>query len=284
MNHCGTDKCYFLGCVKNCSIYIDKVFDNIRAVAGNFSDYKIVVFYDTSDDDSLEKLFRLKGTFSNLEIIINTEPTSPYRTYNIAHARNKLLEYMYADGDESYQYFAMVDMDDIFSGKVFPDVLATYLMRDDWDALSFNRAFYYDTWAVSIDPYIYSCWHFGIQSIQYHVMATIRAYMKTTLDAVPKDQLLTCYSAFNGFSIYRRSKFIGCAYDGNVVKTVELIEATIGSQHVLKNELFIGHKNTFYEDDQVQDCEHRHFHFQAIKNNGARIRVSPLTLMGEFTG
>lgn len=277
------DKCYFMGCVKNCSMYIERVFENIRIISKNFSDYKIVIFYDDSKDDSLAKLFLLKELFPNLEIIVNAEPTTPHRTYNIAHARNKLIDFMNTDGDDSYKYFIMLDMDDVSAGEVNPDILLPYLKRDDWDSLSFNRELYYDTWAISIDPFIYSCWHFGVKSIQHEVVNKIQTFVNKMLNETSNDKLLTCYSAFNGLAIYRRDAFVNCSYNGNIIKMIELIEETIGPLHVKKNELFVGHKNTFYEDDQMQDCEHRHFHFQAIKNNGARIRISPLVLMKELT-
>ena len=49
-------KCCFCGPVKNCSNYLDKVFQNIEILSSLFDDYKIVLFYDHSNDNTLEKL------------------------------------------------------------------------------------------------------------------------------------------------------------------------------------------------------------------------------------
>lgn len=275
-------KAYIFGCVKNCSRYLQYVFKNIAVISENFTECKIVIFYDKSDDDSLEKLIDFKNTFPNLEIIVGTQEMSPYRTYNIANARNRLLEHMNADNDPTYEYFIMMDMDDKFSGTVDKTVLGQYLTINDWDALSFNRTPYYDTWAVSIDPYIHSCWHFGIGGEQHMAMLQVRNFTKDALETVNKDELLPCYSAFNAFAIYRRTAFVGCVYEGNAIKTLELINDTIGISHLYNNEAILKKKNCFYDDHHVEDCEHRHFHFQAIKKNGARIVISPLILIGEF--
>jgi hypothetical protein len=273
------DKCYIMGCVKNCEIYISKVFDNISIISNDFCETKIIIFYDKSEDGSLAKLVSLKETFPNLYIIINTEPVTSYRTYNIANARNKLIEHMNSDNDETFKYFIMLDMDDVFAGVVQKNVLSSCLKRDDWDALSFNRHFYYDTWAISIDPFMYSCWHFGDNyHSQHSVMLHIRSYVKNKLDTIDSSELLTCYSAFNGFAIYRRNLFDNCIYDGSVLKNVALI----GNSYIDNIQNLLGQKNTFLDPSQVQDCEHRHFHHEAIQKNNARIRISPLVLITDI--
>jgi hypothetical protein len=274
------DKCYILGCVKDCESHLSKVFDNISIISKDFCETKIIIFYDKSEDGSLEKLVLLKETFPNLDIIINTEPVTSYRTYNIANARNKLIDRMNSDNDETFKYFIMVDMDDVFTGVVQDNVLSSCLKRDDWDALSFNRQSYYDTWAISIDPYIYSCWHFGdTHRSQYATMIKIRKYVKDILDSLDTSELLTCYSAFNGFAIYRRGMFDNCLYDGNISKSVALCHC---NSHIANMEYLLNEKNTFSDPSQEQDCEHRHFHHEAIQKNNARIRISPLILITDI--
>jgi hypothetical protein len=76
--------------------------------------------------------------------------------------------------------------------------------------------------------------------------------------------LLQCASAFNGFSIYRTTKFINCHYDG------KLRVDTLPFQQIL---------TTTYKDFKFlnpgDDCEHRAFHLEAINKNNANIRISP---------
>ena len=48
--------CCICGPVKNCAPYLKKVFENIEKIGSIFDDYKIVIYYDKSSDNSLELL------------------------------------------------------------------------------------------------------------------------------------------------------------------------------------------------------------------------------------
>ena len=47
-------ECCICGPVKNSGPYLDKVLENIEKIGALFKDYKILIFYDKSSDDSLE--------------------------------------------------------------------------------------------------------------------------------------------------------------------------------------------------------------------------------------
>jgi len=49
-------KCVFCGPVKNCGPFLDKVLSNIEKMATLFENYVILLFYDTSTDNTLEKI------------------------------------------------------------------------------------------------------------------------------------------------------------------------------------------------------------------------------------
>jgi hypothetical protein len=67
----------------------------------------------------------------------------------------------------------MMDFDDVNCKNVRPEILQKYLLRNDWDALSFNsRPKYYDIWALSIYPYCFST-HYIIMIIFYSVSRII---------------------------------------------------------------------------------------------------------------
>ncbi len=56
-------KCCICGTVKNCEPYLQKVFKNIEIIGQIFEDYKIIMSYDESNDESLHytnKILRLK--------------------------------------------------------------------------------------------------------------------------------------------------------------------------------------------------------------------------------
>jgi len=240
---------YIGGCVKNCAKYLGKVFDNIEKITKVFPKYEIVVAYDHSTDNSLEVLVNLKKKF-NLTILQNYNK-SQFNTENIASARNSILEYI---KDRDYRYLMMMDMDDVCASPINVNAIGRILIRSDWDAVSFNRPDYYDVWALSIDDYQNSCWHYGNQSTQR--AEDTRKHIINKLNNTSKSQLIECYSAFNGFAIYRREKFVGCSYKWNISESNKYIPAPPDTQ-------------------KQEDCEHRSFHMEAIQKHGARIRISP---------
>ena len=137
------------------------VLNNINQLKKLFSKTQILVFYDNSNDNSLQILKEYNKTNENMEIIINYLERTPSRTKNIAFARNSLIQLInkkYSD----YEYFIMMDSNEYSCiGNINIDIIEEVLRRDDWDAISFDReAGYYDTWALSFDPFIYSFFHF----------------------------------------------------------------------------------------------------------------------------
>jgi hypothetical protein len=142
------------------------------------------------------------------------------------------------------------------------NLLENYLKNrnKEWDALSFNYPNnYYDSWALSIRPFVASCDHFKHRDIGAN-------YIKKIIQNIDKRKLIPCYSAFNGFSIYKTNKFINCHYDGRF--NLNFIPKSL----LIEN---IRHAGKMILTDMNEDCEHRSFHFQAIRQNNAKIRISP---------
>ena len=289
---------YICGCVLNCAIYLQKVFENIIKICSIVDEYKIIISYDESIDNSLEILYYYQN-FLPIIILINQRERSCIRIKNISDARNSILHYIRNNNIESYKYFIMMDMDDVNTGNINIDILQNYLNNDtEWDSLSFNRDPYYDIWALSIDEYIFSCWHWS--DIWINSM-NIKNFMYDHISHIlkNKNELIECYSAFNGLAIYKIDKFIDCNYDWNINNNYKLIDKKLMDQNVkaLNNISFVIDE---YNDDCIEkyiteyasknidfktltvkrfeDCEHRYFHLSAIKNNNAKIRISPLYL------
>lgn len=268
-------KTYICGCVRNCEIYLPEVLNNIKKIGELFDEYKIIIAYDKSDDKSLRILCDMKkNMFPSMEILINQKPIGPIRTQNIANARNQLLRYIREEDQEDYKYFIMIDMDDVSIGEMDTNVLDRFLQKErmndplEWDSLSFNRKFYYDLWALSIEPYVFSCWHFMNGQ---KVVNDMRKYIEMKLNEVKREdsktEMLDCLSAFSGFAIYRKDKFAGVEYEWNVNKNIEIIP----NELIKKNIQFV--KDRIH--NRQDDCEHRYFHIRASQLNGARIRISP---------
>jgi hypothetical protein len=258
--------CCICGTVRNCGPYLNKVFKNIEKIGSIFDDYTIIIYYDKSCDNTLEILTKYQKINPKLFIYVNKKKLSEYRTIRIAKGRNTCLKFV-RENQDKYPYFIMMDFDDVNSTKINIEPLRKSLKRDDWDSLSFNRNFYYDIWALSINPYYLSCAHIGDDAGR-----KMLNYITDTLKNMNKDDLLPCASAFCGFCIYKTEKFIDCRYSG-------ILNLTLFPSDKMKYNiaLFKGQFNY----NKIEDCEHRYFHLMAINKNKARIRISPEILFPE---
>lgn len=255
-----TGKCCICGTVKNCEPYLNKVFQNIEIIGKIFEDYRIIIAYDHSDDNSLEKLHNYKTTNNKFILHIENEKLTPYRTHNIARGRNKCLDIIRSDFSD-YEYFIMIDCDDVCANPIKIENLLYYIVNNtDWDALTFNKEPYYDTWALSKYPYVFSNMHFKNPEIY-------GKFIEKIIKQTPKKTLIHCLSAFNGFAIYRTNKFINYFYDPR--PRLDLIP-----KHIIEKNIELCGPMYLQNKAKIVDCEHRSFHLMAV-NNGARIRIAP---------
>jgi hypothetical protein len=283
-------KTYICGCVRDCDKHLTAVFKNIETIAKMFDDYHIIMAFDTSADLSLKTLCEQKRSLGKkMEILVNREPLHDLRTVRIANARNTLLnrvnELNNTPEYKDFGYFIMIDMDDVCSAAMRPEVLQKVIDRErandplPWDTLSFNRPGYYDVWALSVDPCFFSCWHFARGR---DVVKQMRQYIDTLLKEVNPGELFQCVSAFNGFAIYRNN---GVFYDSNANRFIQY-EGTIAKTLELMPHAWI--ETTAKTVDQPvslhrpDECEHRPFHLRAILLNNARICISPECLFTEW--
>ena len=77
-----------------------------------FDDYKIVIYYDKSTDNTLDILKQYQLINPKFLFYVNQEPVSPFRTHNIAKGRNFCLKYIKQNLQE-FPYFIMMDFDDV---------------------------------------------------------------------------------------------------------------------------------------------------------------------------
>jgi len=257
---------YICGCVKNCAKFLPDVFQNILLISELFKAYKIVIAFDVSDDNSLDILQDFKKKIPSLCLIINESPLTDFRTQNIANARNSIIDFIRKDDNPEYEHFIMMDFDDCCSLPINIENFKTVFKQEHWDAVSFNLPAYYDIWALSYDPYIFSCWFFMNPD---HAISIVRNDIQEKLKQMNQDELFSCYSAFNGFSIYRKEKFMNCYYEWVLTdQSIEFMTIPKIQEHAtLVSSMIRTH---------TEECEHRSFHFQAISKNSAKIRISPL--------
>jgi hypothetical protein len=250
--------------------------NNITKLAPSFDTLNIVAFYDESQDRSLQILNDFKrDNRIDLTIIVNNNAKFAERTANIAFSRNVLLNYVRTNFTE-YEYFIMMDTNEYSCiGDINLDVFKDAIDKCDlWDAISFDRdAGYYDTWALSFDPFIYSFFHFhNWKNVVENMRIAFNSLLNDYKTNYP-DKLIPVYSAFNGFAIYKTSKFVKCSYSSNIDLDV-FPPNSINKQIALMNIPVVNNLSN--------DCEHRKFHLEAIKKNGANIVISTKSLFSKF--
>jgi len=268
-----SSRVFICGTTRNCEQHIDQVFVNIKTIIELFTDFRIIIAFDVSDDATLLKLTQHKRVFGEkMHIIINRNALSNRRTENISNARNSCMNKMRDEMQVGFtaDYFIVIDMDNVCSGSMNLDVLKrTMDKNDEWDSVSFNRNGYYDIWALSIDEYIYSCWGWHCS---WEVVDHTRKYIIDKLSKIPANQLVECRSAFNGFAVYKTDLFLNCHYDWKMPKRYMKLDELLHQKSILWN---CGTNSPLDVQTDEPDCEHRAFHMMATANNGARIRISP---------
>jgi hypothetical protein len=277
-------------CVYNNERGLPSVLSNIVKISQSklFDKITVVAFYDASADKSYSILESFKNQHSKsgpgfshelIETVIISNHKKEIRmsfgnasrvidksrTMRLANARNEILNYMrfaHKRG-QANKYFIMMDSNEYACvGQINIDTLRSAIQRsDEWDSISFDReAGYYDYWALSFDPHIYSFYHVqNKDETLQDMVASFATKLNTSRDS---QDLIPVYSAFNGFAIYKTNMFLNCSYSS-------LIHIQLFPKQLLPRKLLNRFKN---------DCEHRKFHLEAIKKNGARIMVSPLSI------
>ena len=102
----------------------------------------------------------------------------------------------------------------------------------------------------------------------------MRKDIKEKLSNLNDDELFECYSAFNGFGVYKTIKFKDILYDGEKEKYFD--DSKINS---LKNNLekkinLVDNKLFLQNYFPNQNCEHIFYHINAIRKNNAKIMIS----------
>lgn len=263
------ESCLICGCVKNCETYLHNVFINIEKIQKLFAKSKIIISFDLSNDFTLKRLIELKKSF-DIDIIINRDQVTNNRTVNIERARNKIINRIYKEYEE-YDYFIMIDMDDVSSKPINIEVLKEGLGKNNiWDGLFFNNANYYDFWALNFKDFQYSCWHSN------NVKKLINLMNKEFKEECKNKEFIECQSAFGGFGIYKLEKFKNCYYRS-------LIDLSLFNHDNIKN---INNKYNiqYMINPNIYDCEHRYFHLNAIRINNVKLFIYKKNLFPKYEG
>jgi len=256
--------CIFCSTIYKNEGFLKKSFHNIKLLEPLFNKIKIVISYDNSGDKSLLELTQLKKEGWDIDILMNEKPRFKShigRAFNIAQARNQILNHIYKEYND-YDYFVMADLDDVFNFKIYPEVLQKYVYQcssdkcecPEWDSLAFYNKGFYDTWSVSIDHFQESEWVPGKDITKcWDKQKEIRDYIDKTVNEMNED-LRNIDSIFNGFCIHKLKLFKNIRYNPVCL---------------LNGEVFI-------------DCEHRSFYKKA-NELGLNVMFSKDCLFEEMT-
>lgn len=261
-------------CVYNNEEGLPYVLKNVEKICSVYP-CVVLVFYDESSDRSLEILTEWSERLP-MRIVINPRRMYKQKVENICYARNRLLDILRSDYSD-VPYFIMMDSNNYSCvGDINIDVLDGVMGRSDWDAISFDReAGYYDFWALSYYPFLYSFFHFKDYKVVLGMMqedfSSILENQKQKNNSCSSncDDLIVVCSAFNGFSIYRTGVFLNCSYD-TTIDFRWFSQRFLDAQQRITGQSIIKFKRC--------DCEHRKFHLEAIRKNNARIRISVKSL------
>jgi hypothetical protein len=265
--------------IKNVESFLPKIFENLNLLSTLFisENFNVIFVHDNCTDDSEQLLNTYKNTSKFNVFIIDIDNDSPYRTVRIAKARNTCLDIVY-NVLKNIDYHFMIDSDDVNTLTWNIDLIKYYLNNDNWDGLSFNRSNYYDIWALLYGDFKHHCWGFYYES--HIVVPYIQKDIISKLNSLEKYELFECLSAFNGFAIYRTDKFIDIIYDGFLDNVKKYINDDEREQtlHYLRTTFNI---QNLYIENNIDCCEHIHYHVSAIKKNNCRIRISKENLFIE---
>jgi hypothetical protein len=264
--------------IRNCAQHLPALFKNIDQLRTLFDHFVLIVAYDNCTDDSERLLKQYQSACSFPVHLLKIDNPSPQRTVRIANARNACLEKL--DTLDIHTHF-MVDADEVNVNTWNIGLLQYYLVRDDWDALSFNRTDYYDIWALMYPPFQHHCW--GFYEHSESVIHRIKGDITNRLDHC--EEWIPCQSAFNGFAMYKTRMFKGIRYDGEYKHLHSLIPDTarestlqvlssLGPLRLDNHGEYLIHGKRYGEV-----CEHLYYHLSAIAQKNARIYISKYCLI-----
>lgn len=264
------------GAVYNCGVHIDAVFENIRAITTLFRDYHLLIAYDESPDNTLEKLEEWKLKLPQMTLLKGRK-TSRRRTDNLVIARNRYLETMrkmYVT--MLFPYFIVMDFDDVCSEPIRLTVLQYMLAQSSkWEALSFpGKNSYYDIWALSCAPYWLSYLHFRNPN---RALVCAKNFI---LRELVKGEWIPVHSAFGGFAVYKSDPFLKCTYANSFRQNLSFLTPAMIQAHeqAVVSRMLPTWAQTLRKWVADDDCEHRYFHFQATFGHRARMYIVPVAL------
>ncbi len=196
------------GVCRNISKYIFNSIHKFIYLNYYFQDFKIIIYENDSNDNTLKELYDFKTLFNNINIIVITEKNiKGTLTQRISYARNKILNYIH-DNELNPDYVINIDMDDILLEFKTDTILYPFYETIEWSMFGANSLIYYDMWALRTIKYPdKDFW----EDKKLPLKERLTYYFKIHKESCP----IPVISCFNGIGIYKYKHIIDCFYDGN---------------------------------------------------------------------
>jgi hypothetical protein len=221
-----------LGACKNSEPFLPGVLANLELVSTWFKECRVVIY----ENDSTDRTHAILTEWANARehnvhrhIISETNLDARYsdRTVRLAYIRNTLLCHV----PPGFDYFMMVDLDDVFSRPVQKASFdSCFAIRDKWDVVTANGyGGYYDIWPLRIPGVIeFDCWEkyyelwrsqkYTQAEAAYEAIEKFKDYMLNVKEPIYVD------GAFNVAMIARVSAIRPCCRYAGVDKEVSCTE------------------------------------------------------------
>ena len=243
----------FVGPVRNCGPFLDKVLSNVEKIGSLFKSYTCVFVESDSSDNSLQILGEYASERNNVFVasLGKLEQKIPSRTQRIAVNRNAGIRFCEEHGLlDSHDFYIQMCVDDVNCQPIdTKGVLSCFKYDlDSWDCMTANQAqYYYDIWTLRCKNWIdFDCWEMVNTRPNYMSREkAIDAYViSRQLNLDPAYGLIEVDAAHGGLSIYKSSIVKGCRYNGV-------------------------HPNGYMEESDIMSfC-------RGVKNNGGKIFINP---------
>ena len=205
------------GCCRDCAGYLPQILKKIKQITNFCSDFKIIIYENDSQDNTLKILEDFKDKFPNVTIISEKNITEkfPLRTHRLAYCRNKILDEIRNSGyDKTFDYFINIDLDDI---NLDLDVKSIKKYLDNnlgYDLGTSNHKHYYDLWALRTNKYDKNCWNKdeACEKNNRDLGNWFDNYHGSNIDK--KGKPIKVLSAFDGLGIYKLKSIGKCRYNG----------------------------------------------------------------------
>jgi len=268
--------------VRDCAEYLVQLFKNLENLGkelgkSNFN-FTVIFVHDNCSDGTERYLYEYKYlTQFDVVVLHCANNFSEHRTFRLANARNCYLKYLYEKINpiKKVDYHIVLDGDSVNTDPWDIQKIKQYMENDknNWDCLTFNRKCYYDIWALFYGPHKHHC--FGFNDLNGgDIVDYIKMDVQHRLRQLGEEELMECWSAFNGFAMYRTDKFEGCDYNGSYADIKELITDEDRKETVRFYKSLFSKQELSINEEYIEHCEHVYYHLCAIRKHQARIRIS----------